>query len=199
MRKSLIFCIWNRTGIFGRAFEILETLRRQSINLGAPAAGVVEPDRRAIGQNTEKRENRVFSKTDKDKDQLSAHADAVLAASRGRETSVVGADITVMGDIDCQGDVRIFGAVVGDVSGRVLIVEECGQVEGNLTGERIHICGEVIGTVTAADVSLTKSAQVVGNVTHSELYIEPGATHEGRRPWRPRGNMAKLSAKDVDR
>ena len=29
------------------------------------------------------------------------------------------------------------------------------------------------------------SAQVVGNIFHNELTVEPGAYHEGRRPWRP--------------
>ena len=125
-----------------------------------------------------------------------AQIEAIRGASRAAETSVIGADITVMGDINCEGDLRVFGAVVGDLHGRVLIIEPGAEVEGQIIALRAHICGEVTGAVTAIDVSMTRTARVVGNVTHSSLTLEPGAHHEGRRPWRPRGNMANLADND---
>jgi hypothetical protein len=41
------------------------------------------------------------------------------------------------------------------------------------------------GNSAAWPGNVPHTAQVVGNIFHNELTIEPGAYHEGRRPWRP--------------
>lgn len=133
----------------------------------------------------------MFSKSGKDDNQWAEQMAAVRSASQHAETSVIGADITVVGDIDCDGDMRIFGAVSGAVSGRVLIIEPGAQVEGPVNAARVHICGEIIGPVAATDVSIARTARVVGNITHNSLHIEPGAVLEGRRPWRPRADLVE--------
>ena len=133
----------------------------------------------------------MFSKSAKDDTQMTAQLAAIRSAAQHADTSIIGADITVVGDIDCDGDVRIFGAVAGAVSGRVLIIEPGAQVEGSVSAARIHICGEVTGPVAATDVSIARTARVVGNITHNSLHIEPGAVLEGRRPWRPRSDLVE--------
>jgi cytoskeletal protein CcmA (bactofilin family) len=104
----------------------------------------------------------------------------------GRLVSVIGADATVVGNIDCAGDLQIFGTVEGDVRGRTLVVEAGGLVEGRVFADRLLVGGTVNGAVTATDVGVEGTARVVGNITHNNLMIEPGAFLEGRRPWRPR-------------
>lgn len=130
----------------------------------------------------------MFSKPEKEQDLLANQIAAIRAMAQDPDTSIVGVELTVVGDIDCDGDLRIFGAVAGDVRGRVLIIEPSGQIEGRVSAERVHVCGEVTGSVTATDVSMASSARVVGNITHNHLHVEPGAHHDGRRPWRPRTN-----------
>ena len=117
---------------------------------------------------------------------MAEHVAALRSAVGGAETSVIGTDLAVVGDVECEGDVQIFGSVEGDVRGRTVIVEYEGHVEGQLSGRHVHVCGSVNGAIVGTDVSIEKSASVVGNITHSTLTVEPGAYLEGRRPWRPR-------------
>ena len=53
------------------------------------------------------------------------------------------------------------------------------------SADTVVILGMAVGPVQANKVRIGNSAQVVGNIFHNELTIEPGAYHEGRRPWRP--------------
>lgn len=104
----------------------------------------------------------------------------------GRTISVIGADTTVLGNIDCAGDVQIFGNVEGDVRCRTLVVEAGAHIEGKVFAERLLVGGSINGPVTATDVGIEGTARIVGNITHNSLMIEPGAFLDGRRPWRPR-------------
>ncbi len=71
------------------------------------------------------------------------------------------------------------------ISTDLKIVGVNGQVEGSILAETITIFGIAVGPVQANKVRLGNTAQVVGNIFHNELKVEPGAHHEGRRPWRP--------------
>ena len=99
--------------------------------------------------------------------------------------TVIQADLTIIGDLQTDGQIEVDGRVIGNVSGRSVIVGEHGQVEGSILAEMVTIFGIAVGPVQANKVRLGSTAQVVGNIFHNELTVEPGAHHEGRRPWRP--------------
>jgi len=103
---------------------------------------------------------------------------------RARHT-VIQDDLTIIGDLLTDGHIEVDGRVIGNVNGRTVTVGENGQVEGSILAQSITIHGAVAGPVQANQVRLGKSARVIGNIFHNELTIEPGAYHEGRRPWRP--------------
>lgn len=103
---------------------------------------------------------------------------------RARHT-VIRDDLTIIGDLLTDGHIEVDGRVIGNVNGRTVTVGENGQVEGSILAQSITIHGAVAGPVQANQVRLGKSARVIGNIFHNELTIEPGAYHEGRRPWRP--------------
>ena len=103
---------------------------------------------------------------------------------RARHT-VIRDDLTIIGDLLTDGHIEVDGRVIGNVNGRTVTVGENGQVEGSILAESITIFGAVVGPVQANQVRLGKSARVIGNIFHNELTVEPGAYHEGRRPWRP--------------
>ncbi len=107
---------------------------------------------------------------------------------QSRRVSVVGAELSVLGDIDCPGDLQVFGVVQGDVRARTLIIESGAHIEGRVFAQRLVVGGSVNGPVTATDIRIESTARVIGNITHNVLTIEPGAYLEGRRPWRPRPN-----------
>ena len=111
---------------------------------------------------------------------------AVIGARVGAgATSLIGPDMTVVGDLRGVGEVRIEGEVGGDVFAQSVSVSEGGLVHGSVFAETAHIAGTVEGRIEAVSVSVVRSAQIGGSITHTELDIESGAHIEGRRPWRP--------------
>ncbi len=99
--------------------------------------------------------------------------------------TVIQADLTIIGDLQTDGHIEIDGRVIGNVNGSSVTVGENGQVEGSILADTVTILGITVGPVQANKVRIGNSAQVVGNIFHNELTVEPGAYHEGRRPWRP--------------
>lgn len=100
--------------------------------------------------------------------------------------SVVAPDLSVLGDVDCPGEMVILGVVEGDVRARTLVIESGAHIEGRVFAGRLVVGGSVNGPVTATDIRIESTARVIGNITHNMLTVEPGAYLEGRRPWRPR-------------
>ena len=103
---------------------------------------------------------------------------------RARHT-VIQSDLTIIGDLLTDGHIEVDGRVIGNVNGRSVTVAEHGQVEGSILAEFITVLGAVAGPIQANHVKIGNSARVIGNIFHNELTVEPGAYHEGRRPWRP--------------
>jgi cytoskeletal protein CcmA (bactofilin family) len=110
---------------------------------------------------------------------------AIFTRCRSFSRTVIQDDLTIIGDLQTDGQIEVDGRVIGNVSGRSVIVGEHGQVEGSILAEMVTIFGIAVGPVQANKVRLGNTAQVVGNIFHNELTVEPGAHHEGRRPWRP--------------
>jgi len=108
--------------------------------------------------------------------------------------TVIQADLTIAGDLTTDGAVVIEGTVIGTVNGHKVTVRECGQVEGMILAETAVIEGVVVGPIQANSVTLYTTAHVVGNVFHHELTVQPGATIEGRRPWRPHIDRKQIPA-----
>ena len=129
----------------------------------------------------------MFSKVEKSRLLWAEEIDALRRdAEAADDLSIVGAGLTVVGNIDCPGDLQVFGTVEGDVRARALIVEVDGHIEGRVYAQKLVIGGSINGPVTATDIRIEGTAKVLGNITHNMLTVEPGAFLEGRRPWRPR-------------
>lgn len=100
--------------------------------------------------------------------------------------SVIGPADCVVGDMEFDGTLMIFGRVSGDVHGHTVVVEAGGEIEGRVVAQRVLISGRISGQVVATEVGIEGTAIVFGSIIHHNLAIEPGALVEGRRPWRPR-------------
>jgi len=103
------------------------------------------------------------------------------------ETSVISADLKIIGDLVCGGDVQIKGVVEGDVKSRTVTISEGARVSGAITADSVHIAGAIKGQVEAPTVTVAKTAKVDGDITHQTLSIEAGAQMEG--------NCRRLGAK----
>jgi cytoskeletal protein CcmA (bactofilin family) len=104
---------------------------------------------------------------------------------RPAEPSVVGDQLTIVGQLESEGAIVIYGRVEGDVIGRDVVIGEGGCVNGVVEADRAVIAGKLNGPTYAREIEVEASARIVGNLTHNKLTVAPGAQIEGRRPWRP--------------
>jgi cytoskeletal protein CcmA (bactofilin family) len=105
------------------------------------------------------------------------------AATASTGTSVIGTDLTILGDritIISKNKLQVDGDVRGNVHGKHVVITEEGSVVGMVCAETIEVRGGVRGSIRAVSVKLQASAQVEGDITHQKLAIAEGAEFDGR-------------------
>lgn len=112
--------------------------------------------------------------------------------------SVIGADVTITGNIAASADLHVDGAIVGDITCNALVQGETSTITGSVQAESIRLAGKVHGTIAARELVILKTARIEGDVHYDALTIEQGAQVEGRfapRPvdasGEPRGDQAE--------
>ncbi|HZG08948.1 MAG TPA: polymer-forming cytoskeletal protein [Allosphingosinicella sp.] len=103
-----------------------------------------------------------------------------VAGREGGEISLVGAEVTVTGDIDTPGRLHIAGKVTGDIRCGTLTQSDSGVVHGNITATEAKLAGLIDGAVEAGSLVLEASARVTGDVLYESLSVAAGAEVEGR-------------------
>lgn len=93
--------------------------------------------------------------------------------------SIIGADVTITGDLVSSGDIKIDGRVDGNITCRTLTLGNQPVVNSSIDADTVRICGTFNGEVKASKVVLTKDARVTGDIFQHTLEIESGATLEG--------------------
>lgn len=113
----------------------------------------------------------MFSKTDKNaKKPQPVHTNA---------PSIISAGLTIVGNLRCDGELQIDGAVDGDIISNNLVIGKNAVVTGHIEANNILIKGRVNGLIRARIVELAPDAEVVGDIVHEELSIQNGASLEG--------------------
>jgi cytoskeletal protein CcmA (bactofilin family) len=113
----------------------------------------------------------------------SADSSAQTPSGAGRnsgEPSVISADLKIVGDLHCAGDVQIKGTVEGDIRSRTVTIGEGAQVNGAVYGQAVHVSGTVKGQIEAPTVTVARSGRIEGDVVHESLAVEAGAHLEGQ-------------------
>lgn len=106
--------------------------------------------------------------------------DYMPSAPRGKAgTSVLSADLTVVGNLKTSGDIQVEGTVEGDIRAHLLTVGETATIRGEIMADDIVVNGRVIGRVRGLKVRLTSTARVEGDIIHKTIAIESGAHFEG--------------------
>jgi cytoskeletal protein CcmA (bactofilin family) len=111
-------------------------------------------------------------------------APPAAAAPGGRKSTYLGPDLTIVGNLECNGLVQIEGTIEGDVHARQIAVGPKARLTGNIVADDVTVAGEVSGSVKGLNVTLKSGARIGGDIHHKSLAIEHGATFEGnsRRP-----------------
>lgn len=94
--------------------------------------------------------------------------------------SVIGSDLTIIGNLVSKGEVQVDGEVQGDLHGTHIVVGERAKITGGIIGDEIVVRGHVMGSVRGKKVILQSSSHVEGDIYHQTLAIEQGAFFEGK-------------------
>jgi cytoskeletal protein CcmA (bactofilin family) len=103
------------------------------------------------------------------------------ASAALRVMNQLGQGTTINGDVSTEGDVRIDGKVVGNVTSKSkAVVGATGVIEGDILCQNAYIDGRVNGNIEVTELLiLSKTALVVGNIKIKKLVVEEGAKFTG--------------------
>ena len=95
--------------------------------------------------------------------------------------SIVARDLTVTGDLEADGVIRIEGRVLGNVqAGDQVLLSEGGLIEGSVATREAVIGGTVHGSISGSErVELQAQAVVEGDITTRRLLIHEGGRVNG--------------------
>jgi cytoskeletal protein CcmA (bactofilin family) len=96
-------------------------------------------------------------------------------------STIIGAGITIEGEITTDEDVVVQGTVRGRLTARDAVSIESGSVVGaDVTAGPVAVGGNVTGNINSSDrVDLQNGAKVVGNVKATRITIADGAQFKG--------------------
>ena len=106
--------------------------------------------------------------------------EANAGQQRSLESTIIGPELKIAGDLFTKGQVQIRGAIEGDVHGIYVLVAEGGSITGRISAEEIIVRGRVMGSIHGKRVMLKSSCHVAADVFHDSLTIEDGAAFEGQ-------------------
>ncbi len=95
--------------------------------------------------------------------------------------SIIAAGMTITGDVESGGVVKVDGRIEGSVTGaRQVLLGQGGTIRGNVVAEAIVIGGTVDGSVSARDrLELQSSAIVNGDIETRSIVVLEGAKING--------------------
>jgi len=106
----------------------------------------------------------------------------------------IGTDIT--GDIKSNGDIRIDGSLLGNLStkGKV-VIGATGKIKGEVICKNSEVCGIIEGKITVGHLlNLKATSKILGEIITSKLSIEPGAKFSGNCKMSDNDNNGGVTA-----
>ena len=104
---------------------------------------------------------------------IPTHQDSVI--------SLIGPGMTVVGDCDTDGTLRVEGRVEGTIrAGKAVVVGKDGEVAGNIFTQDAVLAGRITGTIHAASrLEVQASARIDAEVRARRMQLEEGAEVNG--------------------
>jgi cytoskeletal protein CcmA (bactofilin family) len=94
--------------------------------------------------------------------------------------SIIGEDLTIIGNVASKGEIQIDGEIEGDIRCSSLLLSDKAQVRGSVVAEDIVVRGHVVGSIRGSRITLEAPSHVEGDIFHQSLAIEQGAYFEGK-------------------
>ena len=109
--------------------------------------------------------------------------------------SVIGSEMEIVGDIKCNGIMRVVGKLKGTINCSDLIVEEDAIVKATISANSVSIGGNVSGTVKTEALEISSNASFNGEVFYERIAIDSGANLEAKLNYDPSGEKARSHTK----
>src|SRR5262245_33515701 len=111
--------------------------------------------------------------------------------------SCIGSDMSIVGNVECEGPAQVFGRIEGEVRASDLQISDGAQVEGSIIAQNVTVCGRVKGSIRAVRVKLQNGGAVEGDIFHRSLSIDENSQFEGssRRVENPADPSSTVDAK----
>lgn len=95
--------------------------------------------------------------------------------------NIISEGTKIKGDIIANGDIRIDGELLGNISAKGrLVIGPKGKIEGQILCNNIEISGYVKGKVTASElINMKSTSQIIGDIVTGKLSVEPGSIFSG--------------------
>ncbi|MBC8043969.1 MAG: polymer-forming cytoskeletal protein [Rhizobacter sp.] len=105
--------------------------------------------------------------------------------------SIIADGAIFRGDLETDGNVRIDGKVIGNISSSANVaVGKSGQVDGNINAGMLKVSGKIKGNVDiSTKLILDVTSSVLGDIKTSVLTVEEGAAINGKVTIEARGSQ----------
>jgi len=116
------------------------------------------------------------------------HSSAAATTTSGM--SIIGADVTITGNISATGDLHLDGMIEGDVTCATLTIGASGRVKGHIAADKAQLAGQIEGTIAVRALSVESTARITGDMSYESVSIANGAHVDGRVSHRLPGDEA---------
>lgn len=120
----------------------------------------------------------MFSKSDKTS--MSVAKSGPATGARQIPFSLIGADVTIRGDLEATVDLHVDGRVEGDIVCAALVQGPDSRIAGRVTAQSARIAGTVEGSITADELVVEASARITGDIHYATISIAAGAQVAGQ-------------------
>jgi cytoskeletal protein CcmA (bactofilin family) len=119
------------------------------------------------------------------------------ATKKSGRDSCIGAGMSIVGKIECNGPAQVFGRIEGEVCASDLLVGDGATIDGSVIAQDVTVCGRIKGTIRAVRVKLQNGGAVEGDIFHRSLSIDENSLFEGssRRVENPTEIPTSIDAK----
>ena len=117
---------------------------------------------------------------------------------------MIGADVTVKGDVATASDLHIDGNIEGDIDCGALVQGASSRIKGVVKAKSARLAGTIEGSVAVAALTIERTARISGDVSYETLAIDAGAqidgqmTHRGGIAAAPDTPLRLTDASDAD-
>ncbi|MGI9381968.1 MAG: bactofilin family protein [Methyloligellaceae bacterium] len=99
--------------------------------------------------------------------------------SKSLQSSVIGSELKVVGNVASEGELQVEGQIEGDVQCTQLVISPSAHIIGEVSAEDVIVNGNLQGDIHGLRVTLQSNANVEGDIYHQSLAVEDGASFEG--------------------